>query len=66
MSDPLGDGKDILLGEHAFIEDEEELASIRAKALNGVGEAGGKEPQVSLGNVLDLHGSVGTEYRNAR
>ena len=51
--------------KRALVEDEEELAAVVAGALDGVRGAGGEEPKVAGGDVVDEGGAVGQEERDA-
>ncbi len=65
MGHPLGDEEGVVLGEEAFVEDEEELAAVGAETLDGVRIAGGEEPEIALFDIVDEDGAVGVEDSDA-
>ncbi len=65
MRNRLGEKEGAVFGEVAFIEHQQELATIRLKALNGMGKTRRKQPQVALAHVVDEHRAVGIHHRDA-
>src|SRR3981081_1018954 len=66
MWDPLGDEESVIFREHAFIKDEQELATvIRPHTLNGMRIPGGEVPEVALAHVVDEHRSIGVQNGHA-
>ena len=63
--DPLVQQKGRVFGEVAVIEDEEELRTILAQALERVRMTGGKVPQVALLEVVDERAAIGVQSRDA-
>ena len=62
MCDPLGDEESVVFREHAFIKNEQELATvIRPQTLNGMRKPGREEPEVTLAHIVDEHRSIGVQ-----
>lgn len=53
LTEPVSQDESALLGEATIIKDKQELCAIGAQALQAVGHAAGKVPQVTLLEVLD-------------
>ena len=68
VHEPVGEQEGGLFRERALVEDEQELAAafaLVADALDGVRGAGGEEPEVTGADLVDEHGAVGREERDA-
>src|SRR6185437_7287120 len=65
MSDKLREEKGVVLGEHALVKHQQELATVGPESLNGVRIPRWKEPQVSCGDIAKEHGSIGIQHANA-
>ncbi len=62
----LGEQEGVVLGEVPLVEDQQELTTVRPQALNRVGISRREEPQITFADVIDEHGSVRIEHRDAR
>src|SRR6266852_7683245 len=65
MRHPFRDKECIVFRKHALIEDQEELASVWHKALDGMRIARWEIPQIALAHVVDKDCSIRIQYRDA-